>query len=166
MVKKMPDRKGTTLVELMIVIAIIGVIFSVGHSILMNITRFTQLSNSRLETQSGAREALSHISKTLRQARASTVVISNQTGQPPLSKISFTAIDGRTLGYYQSGKALYFLNGGFATKLSENLRYIAFHHPRTDDSAIISVSVTYEKGTYEGGTKALQMAIEKVRVMN
>jgi hypothetical protein len=46
------------------------------------------------------------------------------------------------------------------------LRYIAFTYARTDDPSILSVSITTEKETYESGTKALQMAIEKVRVMN
>ena len=33
-------------------------------------------------------------------------------------------------------------------------------------STILSISITFEKATYEGGTKALQMAVEKVRIMN
>ena len=50
--------------------------------------------------------------------------------------------------------------------ITGNLRYIAFTYPRSDDPTIISVAVTMEKATYEGGTKALELSIEKVRIMN
>ena len=57
-------------------------------------------------------------------------------------------------------------NGAAGKKVADDLRYIAFTYPKSDDGYIISISVTFERATYEGATKALQMAVEKVRVMN
>jgi prepilin-type N-terminal cleavage/methylation domain-containing protein len=160
------SQRGVTLTELMIAVAILGIVFTVAPKLLINITRFFRLSNARIETQRAARDALGQINQTLRQATATSVVITQETSQPPASSIAFSTIDGRWLKYYQSGKDLEFVNNTSTRALASGLRYIAFSHPRSDDSTILSVSVTFEKDTYQGGTKALQMAIEKVRVMN
>ncbi len=158
--------RGFTLIEMMITVAIVGIIAMMVPTILTNVTQFFRLSSARLETQRAARDTLSQINQALRQAQASTIVISQETGQPPISSISFTTIDGRSLKYYQNNKSLNYVVSGSTKTLSDGLRYIAFSYPRTDDSNILSVSVTFEKDTYHGGTKALQMAIEKVRIMN
>jgi type II secretory pathway component PulJ len=150
----------------MIAIAIMGIMFTVGPTLLINITRFSRLSQARLETQRSARESLSIINRTIRQAQKSTISISQETNQPPYSSISFSTVDGRTMKYYQSGLNLFQVQNGSTRTLEQNLKYIAFTYPRTDDSSILSVSVTFEKSTYEGASKALQMAIEKVRIMN
>jgi len=163
MIKK---NKGYTLVELMIVVAILGVIATLGPNIFINITRFERLNSAQRETQRGARESLAQINRNIRQANSSTIVVSNEPDQPPYSSVSFSLADGRSLKYYQSGKTLYVASQGSTTTLCGNLRHIAFSFPRSDDLKIMSISVTFEKDTYEGGSKALQMAIEKVRIMN
>jgi Tfp pilus assembly protein FimT len=159
-------ERGTTMVELLIVVAIMGLISLTVPSFLRNITRFNRLTTARLETQRSARDALNQIMNVLHQAKASTVVISQESGQSPYSSASFTTVDGRSLKYYQQGNNLYFVSNSSTRTVASGLRYIAFSYPRTDDDGIISVSLTFEKGTYEGGTKTLQMAIEKVRIMN
>jgi prepilin-type N-terminal cleavage/methylation domain-containing protein len=157
---------GFTLTEVMITVAILGVVFSIGPSILTNVTRFTRLSQARIDTQRAARTSLSEMNKTLRQASAATLNVSQETGQPPYSSLSFTTVDGRAMKYYQQNTNLFMVNNGSTRTLSSDLRYIAFSYPRTDDPNIISVSVTFEKQTYQRNAKALQMAIEKVRIMN
>jgi len=154
------------LVELMIVVAILGIIFTVVPKILLNIHRFSSMNKARLETQKYARETLSQVNKSLRQAHATSIVISKENNQPPCSSLSFQTVDDRHMKYYQSGTDLKFATAGGTRTIAENLKYIAFTLPRSDDDNIISVSVTFEKNTYEGGSKALQMAIEKVRIMN
>ncbi len=150
----------------MIATAIMGIVFVLGPRILTNITRFVQLNRARIETQRAARDTLNLVNQALRQATASTIIITNETSQPPCSAITFTTIDGRSLKFYQSGKVLSFVQNTATSTVVGGLRYIAFTYPRTDDDNILSVSVTFEQDTYQGGTKALQMAIEKVRVMN
>ena len=166
MVMSQRKIKGVTLVEMMISVAILGIVFGIGPTIMRNMTRFSRMNTARLETQRSARESLSQINKALRQASAESIVISQESGEPPYSSLSFTTVDGRAIHFYQEGTDLEFSVDGATRTLTDNLRYISFAPPRTDDSNIISVSVTFEKSTYEGGTKALQMAIEKVRVMN
>ena len=58
--------------------------------------------------------------------------------------------------------------GGTISKsiLSHNIGYIAFTYPRTDDTSLISVALTTQSRTYKGGLKALQLSIQKVRIMN
>jgi prepilin-type N-terminal cleavage/methylation domain-containing protein len=158
--------RGTTLVEVMIAVAILGIVFSLGPSILTNITRFSRLSRARIETQRNARDTLNQINQALRQASAATVVVSQEGTESPFSAISFNTVDGRFMKFYQSGNHLNFVHNTGTSTIADGLRYIAFTYPRTDNSYIISVSVTFEKETYQGGTKALQMAIEKVRIMN
>jgi type II secretory pathway component PulJ len=150
----------------MVAVAILGIVFALGPAILTNVTRFSRLSRARLETQRNARDALNQINQSLRQADASSVIISNESSQSPFSSIMFSTIDGRSMKFYQQNDKLNFVNNGSTNTVADGLRYIAFTYPRTDNSTIISVSVTFERDTYQGGTKALQMAIEKVRIMN
>lgn len=164
-------RKGYTLIELMIVVAILGVIVSAAPRLFTGIYRFTRMITARAEIQKNARASLSNINRGLRQAQASSIVIDQVSGMPPHSRITFTRYkpDGstETVSYYQSGRKLYIsTNGAAGKKVADDLRYIAFTYPKSDDAYIISISVTFERATYEGATKALQMAVEKVRIMN
>jgi len=164
-------RKGYTLMELMIVVAILGVIVSAAPRLFTGIYRFTRMITAKAEIQKNSRASLSNINRGLRQAQASSIVIDQLSGMPPHSRITFTRYkpDGTTevVSYYQSGKKLYMSTGGAAgKKVADDLRYIAFTYPKSDDGYIISISVTFERATYEGAAKALQMAVEKVRVMN
>jgi prepilin-type N-terminal cleavage/methylation domain-containing protein len=158
--------RGFTLTELMIVVAVLGVVGTMGSSLIKNMIKFNRLNTARLDTQRGARDSLSQINRNLRQAKASTIVVSQEAGQPPYSALYFDSVDNRVMKYYQQDKKLYVVSNGSTSTLADNLRTIAFAFPRTDDPGILSVSVTFEKETYEGSSKALQMAIEKVRVMN
>jgi len=64
------------------------------------------------------------------------------------------------MSFYQQGTVLYQVAQS-TTAISQNLHYIAFTYPRTDDPTIISVAITMEKATYEGGYKALELSIRK-----
>ena len=166
-----PVKKGYTLMELMVVVAIMGVLLLASPRIFKNAFRFVRLSFARAEIQKNARGSLSNINRELRQAQASSIVIDELAGMPPHSRITFTRYrpDGSTrkISYYQNGRKLYLSVAGADGKMiADKLKYIAFSYPKTDDDSIVSVSLTFEKETYEGASKALQMAVEKVRVMN
>jgi prepilin-type N-terminal cleavage/methylation domain-containing protein len=167
-IRSKKNINGFSLSELMIVVAIIGIIASIAPRFLVSMTRFIKINTARTEITRYARTTLELINRKLRQAVSTSVTLSRENAsQPPYSKLTFTTIDGDTFQYYQLGNSLYsIVNGGAARKLSEALRLISFSYPRSDDDTIISVSVTFEKGTYESKTKAIQMAIEKVRIMN
>lgn len=164
---------GVTLVELMIVVAIIGIVSAVSSNYLVNITRFFRLSQARIEIQRDARRCIDLINRNMRQASASTVTIkSYNSSQPPWSMIEFTDIKGTQWKFYQLGTKFYMsvkktTDPSFKTQaIAENLRSLIFAYPRFDNDKIISVSICFEKTTYEGRAKALQMSVEKVRIMN
>ncbi len=158
--------RGWTLTELLMTVAVVGILASVAAPILVQFQRFYRLTDAKTRIQRDVRQSLDQINRFLRQAYASTIVIDQAGGQPPYSRITFTMVDGKSVQYFQEGTTLYGVVSGVTTKMSENLRYIAFTFPRSDDSTIISVSMTMERSTYNLQTKALQLSIEKVRVMN
>jgi prepilin-type N-terminal cleavage/methylation domain-containing protein len=165
MVKRTLHRSGYTLVEMMLVVVILGIICMSAPSLFTHLTRFYQLHNAKVEIQRDARACLDIINRFLRQATSYSVVIDQVSGQTAYSRISFTTIDGQNMSFYQQGTTLYQVARS-TTPISKNLRYIAFTYPRSDDPTIISVAMTMEKATFQGGTKALELSIEKVRIMN
>jgi len=159
-------RRGYTLTEAMLVVAILGVLATIGPGILLQVNRFFILSRARSDIQREARASMYVINRNLRQAQSSTIVIDCVSGQPYYSRITFTKIQGTTISFYQSGKNLIQSSGNNAKTLSKNLRYLAFAFPRSDDMTIVSVSLTLEESIYQAQTKALHMASERVRIMN
>jgi Tfp pilus assembly protein PilW len=161
-------RAGITLAEVMIGVAILGIIFAIAPKVLSDTYKFFRLSMARAEIQRDARTALDLMNRRLRQAGASTITVSRHSaGQPYYSKVAFTTASGDAMEFYQEGSDLKMTeNGSSARVMAKNLRYLAFTFAESDNSYIMSVSVTFEKAIYSGRSKALQMAVEKVRIMN
>jgi len=163
-------HRGYTLVEMMIVVAIVGTLFAVVSPLMLQMTNFWRLTSARYTIQRDVRASLSTINRFTRQAQAATVTIDNISGQPPSSRLQFqyTNADGNTVTvmFYQLGNKLYMSNNGNISVLSSSLAYVAFTYPRSEDTSIISVAMTMQSPTYLGGKKALQLSIQKVRIMN
>ncbi len=161
-------RRGFTLAELMVTIAILGIVFSLAPKVMIDTYKFFRLSMARSEIQRDARAALDLMNRKLRQAEASSIVVSrHDSSQPPYSKVFFNTVDTSSITFYQAGRQIYMQEGAEnPRKIADNLRYMAFTYAETDKDTIMSVSVTFEKDVYQGKAKALQMAVEKVRVMN
>lgn len=166
MVRESRNFRGYTLTEMMIVVAILGIMITVIPNLYTQVRRFFFINNARVELQRDARNVMSVITRRIRQARSSTVVIDRATSaQPYYSRVSFTDIEGRNVTFYQNNKKLFAVDGATNT-LTTNVRHFAIALPRSDDMGIISVSFTLEKSIYQGRTKALHMASERVRIMN
>lgn len=160
-------KGGFTLVEAMITVAIVAILGSIGARLLLQVNRYYMMTKTRVELQREARAIMYVISRSLHQAQSSTIVIDRgSASQPFYSRITFTKIQGSSISFKQVGKELHQVAGSNDQILSKNLRYLAFTFPRSDDMTIVSVSLTLEQSIYEGQTKALHMASEKVRVMN
>lgn len=163
---------GYTLTEAMLTVAILGIVSTIAGNLMIQAQRYIRLTMARTAIQRDSRAALANINRELRQALAGTVVIDQAAGQPPQSRVTFNRYkpDGttQTVIYYQQGRKLYLQSGSAAAgkPIADGLRYLAFTYPKTDDDAIISVSITFESATVQDATKALQMAVEKVRIMN
>ena len=163
----MMKNKGFSLTELVIVVAVAGSIFTIGSQILIQVNRFVQLNRVRIDLQRDARVVFSLINRNLRQAGTNSISIDrHSSAQPPYSRIGFTKIDGRTYTFYQDGTKLIMSTQQGSRTLTEDVAYLAFTPPTSEDLSIISVSLTLEKAIYEGGTKSIHMASEKVQVMN
>ncbi|MBI4368869.1 MAG: type II secretion system protein [Elusimicrobia bacterium] len=161
------NSSGFTLVELAIVVAIMGMIVLVINELLLQANQFFILNRTRIEMQQEARGTMNMLNHHIREAKASSMVVDQVSGQPYYSRLTFTDADNQTVRFYQEGKIVYMQDGTNVKKLSENVRYLVFAFPRSDDLTLISVSLTLEKMIYIRKRQlAIHMASEKIRVMN
>ena len=159
--------RGYTLTEMMIVVAILGILSTVGAQLMVQADRYWLLTSTRADLQKEARPIMYILTRNLRQAQSATIVIDRaSSSQPFYTRITFTKIQGTSMTFHQNGNQLIQTVGTSTKILSKNVRYLSFNFPRSDDMTIISVAMTLEKSIYNGKKKALQMASEKVRVMN
>ncbi|MBI4060786.1 MAG: prepilin-type N-terminal cleavage/methylation domain-containing protein [Elusimicrobia bacterium] len=163
--RKFRERAGYTLTELMLVVAIVGILSTIGPGMLTSMQNFFLMTSARYEIQRDARTTLDTVNRYLRQAVASTVII-DTNGQGPFSRIRFKHVDGRYMEFRQNGKKLIQVIDTAESVVSENLVYIAFTYPHTDDTSIISVAITMGKSIQLGRRKVLELTIQKIRVMN
>lgn len=161
-----PRPRGYSLIELMMVVAIVGTISMVGPRLLIQLQNFYLLTNARGEIQRDARASIEIVNRFLRQARYRTIIIDSAAGQGPYSRIRFQHIDGRTFQYRQEGNKLIQGVNGVESVLTRNLVYIAFTFPRSDYPRLVSVSMTMGKKTYLEDIKELELTVQKIRVMN
>lgn len=166
MVRSLRSRAGYTLTEMLMVVAIIGILATVGSRVMLQVNRFFIMTNTRLELQREARAIMYVINRNLRQSSAASVVVDRAASQPFYSRLTFTKIQGTTMTFAQSGTNLVQTVGARTRILTKNVKYVSFTFPRSDDLSVISVAITLEKQIYQGRVKALHMASEKVRVMN
>ncbi len=163
--RKLMNRRGYTLTEMLMVVAILGILATVGPRMLIQMQNFFLMTSARYEIQRDARTTLDTVNRYMRQARASTVII-DTNGQGSYSRIRFKHVDGRYMEFRQSGNKLIQVIGTAQSVVSSNLLYIAFTYPHTDDISIISVAITMGKSIQLGRRKVLELTIQKVRIMN
>ena len=167
MVRRTRRDGGYSLTEMMLVVAILGILSTVGPMLITQTNRFFLMTTTKADLQKEARAAMYVINRNLRQAQSNTIIIDRSAaGQPFYSRITFTKIQGTTMRFHQNGNQLIQTVGNNTKILTKNVRYLAFNFPRSEDLTIVSIGMTLEKSTYGGLTKALHMASEKVRVMN
>jgi prepilin-type N-terminal cleavage/methylation domain-containing protein len=158
---------GYTLVELLVVSAIVAFIISLGSTLFMRVSTFFRISIAKMETQRDVRNLMDLVCREIRQARSSQVTLSRENAsQPPYSKISFQKLQGDTVLFWQEGRTLRMSKNGVSTVLSKKLRSLLFSYPSTGDAALLTVLLSVEKtgGNFE--TYALQMGGETIRLLN
>jgi prepilin-type N-terminal cleavage/methylation domain-containing protein len=166
------NHRGVTLVELMIVVAVLGVVSTGVYSILSKGMQLWQMSKTRAEVEAEVRTVLDILGKDLREAQEATVVIdSENVSQPPYSKISFTDVNGASKSFYQIGRNLYLDTASGTSTLMRSLRNIMFafaetSRPGEDEYAVLTVSLCAEGQYWGGQTRVYHMNLEKIRIMN
>jgi len=163
---KLLNKRGYTLAEMMMVVAIVGILSTVAPTMLTQMQNFFLMTSARYEIQRDARTTLDTVNRYMRQAVATTVIMDTPAGQGPFSRIRFRHVDGRYMEFRQNGRKLIQVIGTTQSVVSGNLIYIAFTYPRTDDTSIISVSITMGKNIQLGRRKVLELTIQKIRIMN
>jgi prepilin-type N-terminal cleavage/methylation domain-containing protein len=160
-------RAGYSLVEVMMAVAILGIISTVGATMMLNANRYFILTKTRNDLQKEARAALYVMTRELRQGQANTIIIDRLSNtQPFYSRIRFTTMSGVATTYEQSGNKLIMIQGAHSNTLSTHVQYMAFTFPRSDLLSILGVSMTLQENIFQGRTKALHMASQQVQVMN
>ncbi|MBI5573097.1 MAG: hypothetical protein HY919_00910 [Elusimicrobia bacterium] len=156
---------GFTIVELMINVVTISIIAGALSALFFKWIQLWYLSSAKAEIQRDARTCVSAVDKHLRQATASSVVIDRyDSNQPPYSRLFFTKA-GQQFIYYQKGQEFYEVINSTKT-IAKCVRCVQFIYPETADDSIIAMSIAFEKKTYSSQTKALQLSVAKVRIMN
>lgn len=151
--------------------AVIGMVSVVIATLILQVTRFDRQTSARGQVQQAARVSLSAMEREVAQARGRTIVIDRlDAAQPPYSRMTFSGADGRTVSFYQDGGRLFrsVTKAGVTTKsvVAADLRQVVFSYPASDNASLISISATFERGTYQGSTKSMQLSLAKVRIQN
>jgi len=166
------DKKGITLVELMITITIVGIIGLGVGTLFTKGMQLWQMNKAKAEIERDVRTALDLIIQNIRQAEDSTIVIDRyDANQPPYSRITFTSVKGGTISYYQKGTELFQNTAAGDYRLMENLRNVTFTYEDTElpdegEVSVINCSVCAETHVWAARTKVFQLNAEKIRVMN
>lgn len=163
--------RGFTLIEAMMAVAIVGIVSAVAGSILVQAIRFYRQTTARSEIQRNARVALDLMQRGISEAKGRTITVDRlNDSQPFYSRITFTSVEGHIISFYQEGTKLKHtvLSGGTTkqAQLADNLRLMTISYPQSDNAQLLSLGLAFEKATYEGGAKSLQMSLEKVRIQN
>ncbi|MGC8867512.1 MAG: PilW family protein [Elusimicrobiales bacterium] len=160
-------RRAFTLIELMASVVIVSILVGVAIPVIRSMNENIMMSKTRLSLQQDARNIMAMLNRFLREAKASSLVITRyDSSQPFCSYIKFTTIDSKTYEFYQDGKNFMLKQGNMQKVLSQDLRYLSFTFPDTSNMYIVSVSMTFEKALFGGRKKAIHVASEKIRVMN
>ena len=161
---RMDSKGGYTLVELMVTVAILGIIGSVGSLITTKIFQAQMMSEAMLNIQTNAFATFDVVNKLLRQAQGSSIVIDQyDANEPPWSRVTFTIPNNpKSFTFYQKGQTLYIGN----VPTFNNLLSLYFSYPKTSDAQLINVSMTYQQSTGSGRSKALQLYIQNLTIQN
>lgn len=160
--------RGVTLIELLIVVAILGLVVALWPRILMQCAVFWRMNRARLETTRDARNGMEVIISKLRQASASSVLVDELPGHPPYSRITFL-IGGSQFRFWQDGLRLMMSKDGVEHPMSDNLRTLTFSYPDLSKPELVAISITMEQRVFSGRSgevKAVRLASEKVRILN
>lgn len=150
---KNSNRKGVTLVEIVIAVAIMLLFVAMGGKFFENSIKSWQTNYARMEIQQNARVAMDEMTKTVLGASAATVVI-DLAAIPASSKITFQVTKDtgvNTQIYYLSNGTLIRQLNGVTTDVIANVTELFFAKwnsttiPPNEDLRSIYIKLVVEK---------------------
>lgn len=142
--KKTKGNSGFTLIEIIVVMAIIGIVMLMATNLIGFSLKSYTIDNTQLEIQQDARHAVQVISNDVRSA--SSIELTNT---PPFTvgnaEKPILVIDG-TIGYYKkkTGNTLYRYSNGTENPVIQNLKSISF--PDYSNDILVLEIVTQKPG--------------------
>lgn len=159
------DRGGYTLLEIMLAVAILGLVTALTPRLLTTTQQFFSQVFARADVQRDLRVSVDQMKHAIRQASAASISVAQDSGELPLSKITFSMPDGTPVTFELKSRRLLRTVGARTAVLARNVEFLAFTFPQTDDNTVLSIAMTVKKKTYTGST-ALHASVANVRVMN
>lgn len=183
---------GFSLVEIMLFLAMVGILVLILPKFVLNFHRFFALNSTRLQLTGQSRDSLDGIERLISQGKASSVTVTRggptcsggvpcgagyplySTGnQTDFSAIQFNlgSAGNRQVSIWQDGRKLKILVEGSAEReFSNYLESIYFLYPDSSDDRTISVQLTLSKYPFAsqlwGGKKYLQARSLVIRFNN
>jgi len=167
-------ESGFTMVELMIAVALLGIVLSWIVSLFMIGWKNWKVNFDTLTAQQGARRAMSIMVQAIREGRTGAVVIDKPANGPNFSRITFT--DGRWRGwvFYQNGSKLMGVvplvqgpNASTTQFLADNVQAVFFTFPSFSDQGLIDVGLTIRKYPFQGANRPVVIQlVERVMLRN
>ncbi len=161
----MKRNKGLTIIELLITVALLGIIFALGIKFVKTFFDVWLKSQKEVNVQQTARIAMDEMVRFIRQADEPVSGIYPPSGSSD-TKISFDHVDGRSFKYYRGdsstkaedsgGNALFrVISGVTSTLVDDNVKSIYFVHSSSYIVRIASFtvsngeeSITLDKNVY------------------
>lgn len=161
-------RSGMTLVEMLLVSAVIGLVVSFAPRSILNILQTVRLHFLQIELQGEGRTAIDLLGRRIRPAKADTVTLDRfSAADPEYSQIRFETLEGATVTFRQNGSLLELIEGipPRGMTVARSVGRFTVSYPDIRSPSIIDVSLVLEK-PYGREMKSVEMSIDHMQLMN